>query len=245
MTTLISSSRVVRRPIPGIDYHQNFSCNQLHDGMVIVEPSFKEFSDATAAQLTAPIKIGHMLNVKENPQAAFLISYSRANAKSFKGWINDLAEAVKGQGYTELASLHIPFESYGVPMVGSVLAILFGPQRLALKLPKSVVFPGQEWPEMMHHAPSSRAKGGVYPGTAALNGYLNSRTSFLPDLSLWDTDGLRAEYRDGDSLKMEPLRTEDIRGMFGADSWQTLKDLHLCTPASLLAGINQTFVLLD
>lgn len=245
MSTLISSSRLARRPMPGITQQMNFTAAKIDEPeLLIIEPSFKEFASATPGQLSAPAHIASLVSPDSTERVCVLVSYSRANAKSFKGWLNDVVQAFKGRGYVELSSLHIPFESYGVPMVGSVLALLFGATRPALQLVKSVTYPAQQFPGMVYHSPSGRAKGGVYPGTAGLNGFLNSATSFLPDLSLWDVDCLRAEYRAGESLTSEQLRVENIRELFGCEGWQTMRDLHLATPPLLLAQITQHFRLI-
>lgn len=234
MPTLIYSG--VSRSVEGFvaqEFHAGWTCGE--QDLLVVEPFFRHFSKATTEQLNAPMLL--VEQIKELPQTLILnIAYSRDNAATFRGYLLDVVNLIKGKGYAHFTSVHVPYEACGCAMVGSVLALVFSHKRFSFLPPKRTVYAAEACPDLLYHSAAGRNSGSVYAGMSVLMGFLNSRIAFLPDLSLWGGKPLLAEYRDGDSSKPGPMREEDLRRLFGVDDYSNIETLHLCTPAAVLAA---------
>jgi hypothetical protein len=240
MTTLISTPTVVRAPACGFDHYLTFNdCNQLHlteADLLVVEPTFHDFATAENEQLAALFNIGTAMKV-EPEKLVLAIGYTRKNADIFKGYLLDVVDFYKKKGYAHFTSTHVPYEAYGCPMVGSVLFMVFSKTTTVYNPPKQQVYPSQVFKDLLYHAPNGRMSGSIYSGTALLNGFLNSRRSFLPDFSGWEKAVLRCEYQNGNSSTVETLRKANINELFGVTQYEKPEDLHLCTPPAILSTL--------
>jgi hypothetical protein len=239
MKILISNPGVIRSTALGFQTHSFNQVNGLkikEAEMVVVEPAFTDFATATNEQLSVPFAVGAALADLPNTLVV-AISYSRKNAATYKGYLLEMVEFFKQKGYTDFSSFHVPFETYGVPMVGSSLFFVFKKNPFAYAPEKKTVFPGDIYQGLLYHAPNGRSSGSIHPGTAVMNGFLTSSRSFLPALASWANGVLRCEYKAGDSTVVEVFRKESICELFGVSSYQSGADLALCTPAVLLESL--------
>ncbi len=239
MSTLISVDTVIRKNT-GFDTCLGISeCNQLQEPeLLVIEPFFTNFKAANNDQLGAIFKVAAECAVAGKPMPRTIvvnISYSKINAVTIKGYLLDVVEHFKGMGYKNFTSVHIPFESYGCPMVGSVLSLIFCKDRIAYLPVARTVLPGAAFEGLLYHAMAGRMRGSVYAGAADVSGFLNSNRSFLPDLSVWAEEGLRAEYRKDNSSVSTVFKDEHVHELFGVSSYMHPLDLHLCTPPVILA----------
>ena len=193
MATLLTVDSVIRSPDLGFRCLPFSHCNQLHvepeSDLLVIEPSFLSFEKADNDRLGFLFKLGQEIkNVPVLPKKVVLcLAYSQRNANTMKGWILDVVAYYKSLGYQYFTSTHIPYEAHGCPMVGSTLALVFCQDKFAFVPTRKLVLPNEVIPDLMYHAPAARVKGSVYAGTAGINGFMNSRLQFLPDLSLWDS----------------------------------------------------------
>lgn len=246
MNTLISSDMVVRTEETGFTNLLNLSSVKTlkEPDILMIEPVFTEFEKASNDQLGVPF----MLSTKMEVMPYLLgvnISYSKRLAVTAKGYLRDIVDHFKGLGYPNFTSMHVPYETYGSPMVGSVLVLLFCQGRMAFMPKKKLVFPAQVFPGLLYHATAGRQGGSVYAGTADMNGFYNSNRHFLPDISSWAEQGLRAEYREGDTSIASGFKVEDRNHLFGVSQTVHGRDLILCTPAIVLQSIATGVKLLD
>lgn len=237
MSTLISIDYVQRQET-GFSHNLGISETGkiLEQELLVIEPMFKEFLSANNDQLGAIFKVANAMEGQTiQPRTVVVnISYSKSNAKVIKGYLQSVVGWFKTNGWPNFTAMHIPFEAYGCPMVGSVLSLIFCKEKMAYAPKPVAVLPSDFFQDLMYHAVSGRMKGSIYPGTAGVSGFYTSSASFLPDFASWDTTGLRAEYREGRTTVSKALRNEDIQKLFGAKEWMHQVDLHLCTPPSVL-----------
>ena len=247
MSTLISVDYVVRQDT-GFDHVLTISDTDkiIEQELLVIEPMFKEFANANNDQLGAVFKVAKAIESQAiQPYTVVVnISYSKGNAKVIKGYLQSVVQHFKASGWKNFTSMHVPFEAYGCPMVGSVLSLIFCKEKMAYTPTIRSVLPSEYFPGLMYHAVSGRMKGSIYPGTAGVSGFFNSNSSFLPDFSTWDTSGLRTEYQEGATTVSRAFRNEDIQKLFGAKEWMHQIDLHLCTPPSVLSTFLKNIKLL-
>lgn len=201
--------------------------------LVVFEPTFNEFktapSEALGTLFTAPEKF--------NSDAFVLsIKYSQANARSFKGYLIDLSKYHKGRGYKGFTSTHVPWETYGVPMVGSSLFLIFSKQPMLWVPTKNVRYPRSYWSDLLYHSPTGRNMSGRTPGTAQMLGMLESSRAFLPNVESWKGP-LPAEFREGTTVKVGTVGDQHLADIFGFTDHRGYETMALCTPVPLLKSL--------
>ena len=242
MATLLSSTKLKRRPPQGFTQAGSFweGPTLKTEDLLVIEPAFRDFATANDAILGLPFEI--LSQQLQLPEAIILnISYGKSNARVFKGYLLDVVAAYKKAGYSFFTSMHLPYESYGSPMVGSVLSLMFGQQYMAFNPAKKIVFPRDMWPDWVRHSLHTRGQASVYAGFGSYLGYVDSGTHFLPDLSLWGAP-LPYEIKNGNSLENRSFSKEDVDSLFAVTEYPDLESLHLATPAPILTLLAENFV---
>lgn len=210
---------------------------KLPDDLVIVEPTYYTFMTAENDALGLPfglVEEGDALPAR----LIFLMRYTPANNRSWKGYLLDVVDFYKGLGYQYFHTTHIPFEAYGAPIVGSSIVMVFSLKKTVFSPQKDVKYPRDVFPKLRYHAPFISASSSPYAGRASMSGYLDSGSSFLPDFRLWCSGaGLPCEYQSKMSLASGPIKKEDVRKLFGVDDYQDLSLLLLVTPAAIIRQI--------
>ena len=212
----------------------------VQDSLEISDPHFTSFARATNGQLGAAFQVWAASKDRARTFVQFM-HYSRENALTAKGYYRDwLTEARKTHPHT--ASLHMPFEVMGVPMVGSVLALVASRDTFEFESGMLVTnFPAQAFPGMVRHALRGNTRGGVHPGTGDLYGMVDSTNVLLPPLVFWQGQSILAEYRDGSTLSTGRMRPDDIGRLFGVSPQPFNETLALCTPPALIQTFLKTF----
>lgn len=225
----------VSRDIPGWDYVVASELQPTKADLAVFEPMFLDFKDAASESLgqafTLPSKV-------DTDVFVLSVKYSRANVNIMKGWLIDLCSYHKGRGYPAFLPLHVPWESYGCPMVGSSLLLFFGRGQFVMFSPqKTNVFPRNMWPSLLHHSPSARAILGRSPGSAVMHGLVDSSSTFLPNIDLW-RGPISSEVKSGDSIEVSTLGTRELWDIFGCSASKDFQSFLYCTPKALLTSMD-------
>lgn len=236
MPTIISNPGV-KRNIEGFNALDFNVADFAEQDLLVIEPAFVNFRRADDTQLGAPFSVISKLGTLLPKLININITYNPTNARVFNGYLLDLVNQVKSKGYVNFTSVHVPYESYGAPITGSVVQMLFSASKFSYVPKKKLVYPAEVMKDLKFHAPNGRNMGSVFRGTSALYGFLNSERAFLPHIDLWGKKIIRAEYLDGKSLSPETIRKSDILRLFGCSSYDNVEALALCTPAAIIAQL--------
>lgn len=233
---IIVNTQRVKRNVPGFHGLQYNQFTLPKEGekakvqLAIFEPTFVDFKTAPEESLgqmfTAPACF-------DSDVFVLSVKYSRSNASVFKGYLIDLCKNHAARGYKGFSSVHVPWESYGCPMVGSSLFLIFSKVPTLYLPEKKVVMPRTCWPSLRHHSTTGRNMSGRQDGSAVMLGLSDSGKAFLPNTEAWKGH-LPVETQEGQTVKAQNFKLEWLKQLFGVDEFDGLESLSYITPVMLL-----------
>lgn len=222
-----------RRDIPGMDFFgPQYIQSPAPADVVLIEPLFKEFRKAGGNELGLPFLAINNMAAQSGRMTVFL-SYSQANASTFKGYLQDVQKAMK-EKYGFVTLLHIPYITTGLPMNDSVLALTgSNGERHMPHSTKEVVMPSQYLPDLLSHVARNRPNFPLLTSSRSI-GAVRSDLNLLPPADAWGGRSLMVEYKDGVTTSIQRMKGTDVGKIWGVKPCQYTDDLSLCVPAPVL-----------
>lgn len=212
---------------------QFFSSKETGD-LVLVEPVFIDFGQAGNVELGFPF-----LCLSAAPRyrnMAIFLTYSGINAMQFKGYIQDIVDALKGY-YPFVRVLTVPFVTCGVPLLGTTLAILAGDTKWGPVASNTPVMPSEYFPGMLAHVPRNKPNFPIGVSSRFL-GAVRSDLNLLPALQAWGGRTLMVEYKKDKTTELRRMLPEHVGKLFGVKPCQYTDELVQCLPG----GVVEAFV---
>ncbi len=226
----------IPRDIPdfvSIDYYQETEKSSL----VVLEPTFTSFKEATSEQLELPFKVTSKI---DTDTLVISIYYSQENAKNFKGYLIDLNTQLMGLGFSNMNQYHVPWQSYGVPMIGSSLFLMFSKNKFLYKPKKDIVNVADQFPEVHSHAPYNPYPNYLnFSGGGVASGFYSSNDNCFLPIEGWRTGHLECEYVEGKTIRRDSLDIEIVNSIFGIELGVKVMSYIGITPIKLIQSFTK------
>lgn len=231
MLTLITHNPAERKVKNVLAVGSDHISTSLSGDAILVEPVFHDFRLAGDNELGyAFVAIGNLAPRYQRMTVA--LTYSQANAQVYKGYLQELVEALK-QTYAHVKLLHVPFITCGVPLMGSVLMITGSHEEFKPLNVKEVVMPSTYFPGMLSHVPRNRPNFQIGVSSRAI-GAVRSDLNLLPSLQSWKGRSLMVEYQTGKTTTTQRMTPEHVSRLMGTLPASYNDDLSLCLPAGVI-----------
>ena len=228
--TALPKKRFVGHPAIAAHGH-DLAANPAKGEALLVEPLFHDFRTAGDNELGYPfVAIGNLAEHYDRMTVA--VTYSVANAQVYKGYLQDLCEALK-PAYPSVEVRHVPFVTCGVPLLGSVLMVTGSKAPFKPVSAKDAVMPSDYFEGLLSHVPRNRPNFQIGVSSRSI-GAVRSDLQLLPPLSAWKGRSLMVEYRKGKTTANERMKSTHVGRLFGIEPCAYTDALSLCLPAGVV-----------
>jgi hypothetical protein len=235
MLTLITAkpTTYTMEGVEAVHFGYQRDADQPPGGSLVIEPVFSDFKTAGDNELGCAFVCVGTLSGSFN-RTTVALTYSKANAAVYKGYVLDLEEALK-KVYPHVKKLHVPYVSCGAPIDGSVLTLTGSHTPFTPYSTKEVVMPSVYFEGLLSHVLRNRP---TFPISCSARGIgaVRSDLNLLPAVAQWKDKSLMVEYRDGKTTKLQRLKREHVGKLFGVAPCNYTADMIHSLPANVIAA---------
>jgi hypothetical protein len=134
-----------------------------------------------------------------------------------KGYVLDLLEYLKDQGYEENQILRVRFNQFGACVDGTAAFIVASRSTLNINKNPTVVekVVQSQFPDIITHAHGKMGNVAFVGGAGLLNGFMKSNANPFPPLDKWGDNFLLCERKKGETILPSRLTPAEVGKIYG------------------------------